>query len=391
MRRAAIVCWLVAAGCGSGAPPDPPTGPIGGGDFAGLDDAGFPIDASPADGLPLTDGPTIPDGAITDAGAPFLDALFDASLPTDAAFPDAAAPDAALPGVDGGFGACMPATPQLYVTGGFGALGVAVDATVVYFSARPDAKALASDVFVAPIAGGMSHQLHLKQDTFAHLLVDASHIYTFGVLGTLQRANLDGSGEITLDQGHPARYFAQDPSRLYWTSGSSVLATVKGGGPLQFLVANTTTPLGVAVDASFVYYASGDSLFAVPRLGGAPEVVVPSAGTPTAVAVDATQLYWGDATGTVWAAGKTPTQIGRVLLQCGTTIDQLVVDGPRLFTMCHRLVNAVPADYAIIESDLDGGSVKALDQHEQVLHDLTTDAKFVYATGVAGGVLRVCK
>lgn len=125
--------------------------------------------------------------------------------------------------------------------------------------------------------------------------------------GTINRANLDGTGATTLvtGQNYPVA-LAVDASHLYWVNyfgGNTVNEANLDGTGATTLVSGQNYAVGVAVDASHLYWAfaidpSGDpnsgTINEIPLAGGTATTLVTGQKDPDAVAVDGSRLYWAN-------------------------------------------------------------------------------------------------
>lgn len=139
------------------------------------------------------------------------------------------------------------------------------------------------------------------------------------LFGTIADANLDGSGQGTLDTtGAPFEFptaTAIDPGtgRIYWLNEGSVAGLGyanldgSGGGAIPIPGADVSTPIGAAIDPSLgrIYWANGgDSTIGYANLDGSGGGTLPieapaTPQSPTGVAIDAAQgrIYWTEQSG----------------------------------------------------------------------------------------------
>jgi hypothetical protein len=157
-------------------------------------------------------------------------------------------------------GVCQPVTLAF---GQNGALGIAVDATSVYFTTFYDDGA----VMKVPLAGGTAIALASAQDSPMSLVVDGVNVYwTNWDGGTVMAAPIGGGSATTLASGQSSpQGIVVDATSVYFTTGGTsaanyddgtVMKVPIGGGPATALATGQNYPLGIAVDATSVYWTN---------------------------------------------------------------------------------------------------------------------------------------
>ena len=192
-------------------------------------------------------------------------------------------------------------------------LGVAVDASRLYWSNQND-----STINAADLDGGNPQTiLTIETDLMAGVAVDASQIYwaNWEAAGTINAADLNGGNPHTLVSGQSWPFgLAVDATHLYWAnSGDGTIrrANLDGTGTPQTLVqgeGQDTSLFAVAVDANYLYWTNR-SQGTIKRVNldgtGTPQTLVQGQDQPQALAVDGNYVYWsnlGDQNGAIWRA-----------------------------------------------------------------------------------------
>jgi sugar lactone lactonase YvrE len=133
--------------------------------------------------------------------------------------------------------------------------------------------------------------------------VDGGHVYwTNTAIGTIGRANLDGSGaEPTFVTGASAPTgIAVDGAHVYWSnSGSGTIgrANLDGSGVDESFISGASEPQGIAVNGTYIFWANaGNTTLARANLDGSGvnQALINFGGeeVPWGVAVGASQVYW---------------------------------------------------------------------------------------------------
>ena len=203
------------------------------------------------------------------------------------------------------------------VSGAGSPLGVAVDATHVYWAGAGAIKESSLD-------GSNVTTLVSGTDSLYGVAVDASSIYwTDFTAGTIMRADLNGSNVTKLVSGEfDPSSIAVTASHIYWTNWHTS-GTIKeadlNDGTVTTLVTGQDNPFAIAADNFYVYWVNeGDINTATGTVDRAP-LDDPSQVTilanyqrhPDGLAVDASHIYWANSqAGTINRAnldGTSPT------------------------------------------------------------------------------------
>jgi hypothetical protein len=352
--RRVVLAAVVVAGCGKVAPAAAP-------EMA--DAAGDP----PPDATGMTDGP---DGAPdADATAPDASACSNVDTTSDGN-------NCGACGHTCGGGACVASAcqPVALATGQHTPIGLAVDATNIYWTTSD------GNVMKAPISGGAATVLAAGQRSPWGIAVDAANVYwanaaSLGQVMTVPIAG--GEPTVLVDQQRRPVHLAVADGVLYWANqlaGTVMSVPVTGGTPTLLadkqgqLVAITvesrtlywssigqgvirSLPLGTGgtiatiaddqdaaalfVRDATVYWANVElvndvaSVFKLPA-GGEP-VALGSGPGPYAAVADAQHVYWTDETaGTVT---KVPVGGGdaTVIAKDQASVSELAIDGANLY------------------------------------------------------------
>jgi hypothetical protein len=250
-------------------------------------------------------------------------------------------------------------------------LGIAADATTVYFSTC-SRSGVEADLRSLPLAGGAPSVLVTTNVIVENLHVDGATLYYVttsldpddpytlfsipitggspraiakgvamadivlapGVIyfsleqagrGTVQRVARDGSNLTTiLETTDALGGFAVDDTQIYWTTnanGGTLSSRALGGGPVKTLRTSTSSLSAPLVDGENLHYVEGTNtpatcrsvIMSIPKTGGEPRRVSPgTSGIDTSkLTADGNHLYWISQSpmGAVLRAvpGETPT------------------------------------------------------------------------------------
>jgi hypothetical protein len=147
------------------------------------------------------------------------------------------------------------------------------------------------------------------QNTPMGLAVDATNVYwTNEGDGTVMKKPLAGGNATMVASGqNEPRAIAVDATSAYWVNAGSggtnqdgaVMKAPLGGGTAIVLAPNQSFPYSIAVDASNVYWttvsiftAQEGGVFKLPLNGGVSPIPIQTGQTTRAVAVDAASVYW---------------------------------------------------------------------------------------------------
>lgn len=199
---------------------------------------------------------------------------------------------------------------------GYGAAGIAVDATSVYW---------VNAVSISVSGPGMA------------CLPDAGSCGSPSVLGDdVMKVPLDGGPAATVSNQGGSGAVAVNSTGLFWTSvvcpqgtcGGVVMTAPIGGGAAMPLAPPSGQTLGsLALDATRAYFTRDGAVMAVPLAGGTPAMIAP--GPASSIALHAGTLYW-----TNECPSSTP------LSQCVASLMKMPVGGGAATTLASW--NGVP-------------------------------------------------
>lgn len=190
---------------------------------------------------------------------------------------------------------------------GRAALGLAVDATTIFFTAGGGFVSPDDGAYHAPLNGGAPTQIAEAAISLA-MAIDATHVYwganenvTECCPGVVRRMP-KGGGDVEHVATGPSIItdMALDGTHVYWTTSESgaVLRAALGGSEVVELATGLAEPSSLALGGDSVYVVAsggisgdGNALVRVPKEGGAPEVLVEGV-LVRAVATDEEHLYW---------------------------------------------------------------------------------------------------
>lgn len=208
----------------------------------------------------------------------------------------------------GGFVSPDDGTYRVPLTGGatsqIDAVGnvIAVDDTHVYWGGN-DVKGTCCPGVIRrmPKGGGDVEHVATGPSLIGDMVLDATHVFwTTYESGAVMRATLDGSEVVELASGldEPgAIVVAGDTLYVIATGGidgvSAVLRMPTAGGEPEVVVADGSA-YALGVDEDNVYWAGYESLHKVPLSGGEPVFIATGFQIPIDLAIDATHVYVAD-------------------------------------------------------------------------------------------------
>lgn len=215
-------------------------------------------------------------------------------------------------------------------------IGVAIDATNIYFSTFGSSDNAVGTIVKQPLGGGASIVLASGLSTVGPIAIDSTTVYWSDMFGGVASVPIAGGSVTTLVPPQytlpPSTILDDSPAAIavangsvYWTStpldGTSpgtIDAVSTSGGAARVVATPVTRPTGLAVDDTFVYWgevgaiteqglgvppiADQGSLSRVELVGGTPQVLATGATYPVGPVVSDNALYYssGDAASTLF-------------------------------------------------------------------------------------------
>jgi virginiamycin B lyase len=223
---------------------------------------------------------------------------------------------------------------QSFITGADNPVGVAVDASHIYWA--NEGFLSGTTIGRANLDGtGVDQSFISGAESPAGVAVDGSHVYWANEGGdSIGRANLDGTGvdQSFIRAGNFPCGPAVDSSHIYWAneiSGEIRSADLDGTHVNRHLVDPGFGTCPVTVDAAHIYWAHITSIGRA-KLNGkrVDRSFIASQNITTGVAVDAAQIYWTNFNGTIGRAnldgtGRNHTFICGGSFPAGIAVDAL--------------------------------------------------------------------
>ncbi len=117
-----------------------------------------------------------------------------------------------------------------------------------------------------------------------------------GAHDEIWRMGVDGGGAVPVAGPTGARYMAASTTHLYWTDGSSVRRWPLAGGPIERIVSNVPSAMGIALGPNHVYFTRYTTNGGVERAlldGGSRETVIASYDRPEDIDFANGELFVG--------------------------------------------------------------------------------------------------
>jgi hypothetical protein len=220
-----------------------------------------------------------------------------ASQTTTASGQDGAAPaPEAGAASDAGAAICGSGQPAIVARGQINAMGIAVDATSIYWTTASGADT-GGGLWKMPVAGGTIEKL-TSADAPTRLALDSSTVYA--ATGTanpklIAVPKAGGASRVVATPTNQVHYLTVDATSLYWSDSSSINKVALAGG-VPLLVASANLAFGVAVDSASLFWANGGdgTVMRMPLAGGTAVAIATGGRSPDGIVVDTTNAYWTD-------------------------------------------------------------------------------------------------
>jgi hypothetical protein len=191
-------------------------------------------------------------------------------------------------------------TPTEIVSNFVEGMGLAVDATSIYFAGP--------GLMKAPLGGGSASVL--AASSAYEIALDDANVYWTDDTGFVLAVPKAGGSYTQLATGQGPAGIAVDGTNVYYTtSDGTVWKVAKDGSSPAVALANDAgnEPWGIAVDATDVYYVTNEkgTVEKVPIAGGCATILASGQAEPQGIAVDGSNVYWTNAgDGTVMKLAK---------------------------------------------------------------------------------------
>ena len=170
-------------------------------------------------------------------------------------------------------------------------VGIAIDATSVYFSNYIDAGGV---VKVAKTGGPV--QVLAPGSVYGIAVDDTSVYFTDPDAGVLWRVDKGGGTPVMVAGGlQGPTALAVDATDVYVAGGPSPIFKVSKTGQVTTLVTTGVSALALAAsDVYFTTYDAKGTAARVPKTGGTPTVIAPDQAYPWSIAISSGRVYWAN-------------------------------------------------------------------------------------------------
>lgn len=207
-----------------------------------------------------------------------------------------------------------------------------------------------------------------------------------GDAGSIMRAPAAGgpSRSVAAGQDHPLDLVAIDGDVFWINNGSpccgtdgkgAVMKSGQEGGPAVVL-AEASSPLGIAVDSTYAYWSSGHSIERVLKSGAGGKTTFASGASwkPESVSTRGGAVYWSDAIGELWRASALDMAATRLVATQGRPGAIAVTDDA-----LYWVDRTSPG--AIRRMPLEGGPQATLASNTSAAFGLAVDSECAYWVG----------
>jgi hypothetical protein len=214
-------------------------------------------------------------------------------------------------------------------------MGLAIDTTTAYFSAKLSSNVVAGTIYAVPLDGSSQPiPIATSQDHPVWLTIDQTNVYWAnwgdGRIMYCHRGNCGTPTTLHTQTGGPnsgPNGLASTGTSVYWVSddGNARYCSLASCATPTVFATGQLAPTGIAVDATSTYWANQGSNNVMKCLlsgcGNNPTPVASNEAGAYAVAVDSSGIYWTDASGGLVrtcptsGCGSGPTTLASKLVQ----------------------------------------------------------------------------
>jgi hypothetical protein len=273
-------------------------------------------------------------------------------------------------------------TPETLAIRGVEVMGIAVDATHVYWTEPDDDR-----IMRMPKSGGTPVEIAMGDDP-RYVVVDGSHLYWSqrpNLYGSVYRVPKAGGTAVKVfDAGYYPHRLAIDSTHVYLIKSDAIVRAPKGGGAMEVVIATSGVAPDLALDDSRVYYADYGKIYAVDKDGSNQTILASAQGNIKGIALDATHIYWTtyNTNGIMRASKNLSTPLGLA----NNAYRPLGIAA----TADHVFWTSSEAD-EVGRAAKNGSASSIIGSSQADAFEIVSDGSYVYWTNRAGGqIMRSC-